>query len=162
MSALTDWVASRDARERKFLFVGALALALALAVGLVMLDRSVSRAEAHLSRRERDLAWMRSVAPQLAAAGPPSSGPASGSGSSIIVIVNRSAHELGLGTALVSSEPSSQGGLRVHLQKAPFDRLVGWLERLSERHHVQVASATINGAGVPGRVNATLVLKAAP
>lgn len=162
MSALTGWLASRDARERRFLLIGVIALAVALAVGLVVLDRSVSRAKAHLARRERDLAWMRSVAPELAATGRVSAGSAPTSESSLIVIVDRSAHAAGLGTALASSEPSRLGGLRVRLNKAPFDRLVGWLERLSAQHRVRVASATLNGAGAPGLVNATLVLKAAP
>lgn len=161
MSVVMDWIAARGPRERRFVLVGAITVALALVISLVALDRAVGQARAHLAQRERDLAWMRSVAPELAAAGP-ASGTVSASPGSLIAIVNRSARAAGLGKSLVSSAPSRLGGLEIRLDKAPFDALVGWLERLSEQHRVQVATATIHAAGSPGLVNATLVLKAAP
>lgn len=160
MPALAGWLASRDERERRFVFVGAAAVAIALLLGLISLDHSVSRAQARLAQREQDLAWMRSVAPELAAAGPTTE-PAPASEGSLIVIVDQAAHAAGLATNLTSSEPSSGGGLRVRLDKAPFDTLVGWLQRLSEQHGVRVSSATIDDAGAPGLVNATLVLEVA-
>ncbi len=157
ITSLAAWYASREERERKVLLLGALALAVAVLVGIVFLDHSVSQIRANLARRERDLAWMRSVAPELAAAGPAAASlPASQS--SLIVIVDRDAHEAGLGAALTSSAPASGGGLRVRLEHAPFDTLVGWLDRLADKHGIRVASAAISDAGAPGLVNATLVL----
>lgn len=47
----------------------------------------------------------------------------------------------------------------MQLEKAPFDTLVGWLARLSQQNGVQIESATIDSAGQPGTVNASLVLK---
>jgi general secretion pathway protein M len=160
VSALFARLMALEQRERRFLLAGAAAVALALLLGLISLDHSVSRAQAHLSAREQDLAWMRSVAAELAAAGPASQSAPATQGS-LIVIVDQAAHEAGLGTALMSSEPSGSGGLRVRLDKAPFDILVGWLERLSQQHAIRVSSATINEAGAPGLVDATLVLEAA-
>jgi general secretion pathway protein M len=160
MKPLSAWLASREERERRVLFAGAAVVAMALLLGLVSLDHSVSRAQARLAQREQDLAWMRSVAPELAAAGPATeSAPASPG--SLIVTVDQAAHAAGLATSLTSSEPASGGGLRVRLDKAPFDTLVGWLQRLAEQHGIRVSSATIDDAGAPGLVNATLVLEAA-
>ncbi len=51
------------------------------------------------------------------------------------------------------------GNLSVQLEKAPFDALVGWLARLSQQNGVQIESATIDSAGEPGLVDASLVLK---
>jgi type II secretory pathway component PulM len=45
------------------------------------------------------------------------------------------------------------------LEKAPFDALVGWVARLSQQNGVQIESATIDSAGEPGLVDASLVLK---
>jgi type II secretory pathway component PulM len=75
------------------------------------------------------------------------------------VIVDQSARESGLGNSLAGSQPSGQGSLSVELEKAPFDALVGWLARLSQQNGVQIESATIDSAGQPGTVNASLVLK---
>ncbi len=153
------WFESLQQRERRFLTAGAVIAALVLLIGLISLDRSVARAQAHLTHRAQDLAWMRSVAPQLEAAGPPAtSRPASQR--SLIVVVDAAAREVGLATSLSSSEPSGNNGLQVRLEKAPFDTLVGWLSRLSEQNGIQVQSATIESAGAPGVVNAGFVLQA--
>lgn len=101
---------------------------------------------------------MQSVAPRLAAAGPPAAAPASQR--SLIVIVDASAREAGLGSSLTRSDPSPQGGLSVHFEKASFDALVGWIARLSQQNRISVESANIDDAGAPGLVNAALVLRA--
>jgi general secretion pathway protein M len=98
---------------------------------------------------------MRRVAPEIAAAGPVRNT----SGESLIVIIDQSARESGLGAALTGSQPSGRGDLSVQLEKAPFDAVVGWLARLSQQNGVQIESATIDSAGEPGTVNASLVLK---
>ncbi len=159
MEALVAWFRSREVRERRVLLAGGAIVGIFVLLGLLSLDRGVARAQARLTHRQQDLAWMRSVAPQLAAAGPAAaSSPADQR--SLIVIVDAAAHEVGLGTALASSEPSGSNGLRVRLDKAPFDTLVGWLARLSEQHGISVESATIDNAGAPGIVNAGIVLQA--
>lgn len=161
MAGLVAWLNSRQERERRILWVGAGVVAIAILVALILLDRGVSRAQARLAHGEQDLAWMRSVAPELAAAGP-ATVTAPASQGSLIVIVDQAAHAAGLGAALTSSEPSGQGGLRVRLDKVPFDTLVGWLERLSAQHGIHVETATMDGSGAPGIVNANIVLQAAP
>jgi type II secretory pathway component PulM len=158
MMALVAWFQSLAERERRFVLGGALAVAAALLVGLIALDRSVAHAHVRLARKQSELAWMRSVAPQLAAAAPSAAVPATQQ--SLIVVIDAAARESGLSRSLASSEPSPQGGLRVQLERAPFDMLVGWLARLSEQRGIRVDSATIESAGAPGLVNAGIVLEA--
>ncbi len=158
MPSLDVWFRSLQERERRILIAGAVIAAVVLLLALLSLDRSVARAQAHLNRREQDLAWMRSVAPQLAAAGPAAASQAT-SQRSLIVIVDAAAREVGLATSLSSSEPSGSNGLSVRLEKAPFDTLVGWLARLSEQQGIRVQSATIESGGAPGIVNAGIVLQ---
>ncbi len=149
--------AALSARERR-LVLGALALAaLLLVLGvLIPLDRSVAHAQDRLAHKRADLSWMQGVAPELAAATPP---PAA-TGESLLVIIDRSARETGLGGAL-TSEPAGPGSLSVRLQKAPFDTLIAWLGRLAQQNGVRVESATIERADAPGLVNAAIVLNAA-
>ena len=153
---LSSSLSSLSARDRRTLLVGAaIALILLLLAVILPLDHSVSRLHDEVTHKQADLVWMRSVAPEIAASGPVRNT----SGESLIVIVDQSARESGLGAALAGSQPSGRGNLSVQLEKAPFDALVGWLARLSQQNGVQIESATIDSAGEPGTVNASLVLQ---
>jgi general secretion pathway protein M len=148
---------SMSERERRMVYacIGVAVLVLFFG-GIVPLERSVSQAHHRVEKKTSDLAWMRSVAPQLAALGP---GPiAAASKESLLVVIDRSARESNLGSSLVGSEPSGAGGLRVRFEKAQFEMLVAWLSRLSEQNGIRVDSATIDNAGKPGIVNAAVVL----
>lgn len=157
MSALAAWFQRLNERERRMVAIAGLILVLVLLYALVSLDRSVAHAQTRLAQRQSDLAWMRSVAPQLSAAGPAAAAPTSQR--SFIVIIDQSAREVGLGSAVKNTDPSPQGGLNVRLEQAPFDMLVGWLARLAQQYRVSIQSATIDPAGPPGLVNATIVLR---
>ena len=160
MNALQTWFLGLATRERRFVSVGAVGGVLILVFGVLFpLDHSVTRAHLRLTHKQAELAWMRTVAPQMANAGPLN---APTNQRSLIVIVDSSAHEAGLGSALTSSEPSGPGWLRVRLDKASFDALVGWLARLAEQNGIRVESATVDAAGGPGIVSASLVLRGRP
>ncbi len=143
-------------RQRQLIIGGVvLAVVLFIIAVLVPLDHSVTSAQQRLAKKRADLAWMQGVAPELATA----PAPPSDSGESLLVIIDRSARESGLGSSLTGSEPGLGGSLSVRLQKAPFDTLVAWLARLAQQNGVVVDSATIDGAGSPGLVNAAVVLR---
>ncbi len=160
MDTLFAWFKAQSPRDQRLAAGAALILGIILIFGIFLpLDSSVSRARARVQHKQVDLAWMRSVAPQLAAAGAAITAPASQR--SLIVVVDTSARESGLGSALNSSEPSGAGALRVRLDKAPFDTLVQWLARLSQQNGIHVESGNIDAAGPPGLVNAGIVLRTA-
>lgn len=131
------------------------AIVLLIVAVLVPLDHSVASAQQRLAKKRADLLWMQGVAPELATA----PAPPSDSGESLLVIIDRSAREAGLGSALTGSDPGTGGSLAVRLQKAPFDTLIAWLARLAQQNGIVVESATIDGAGAPGLVNAAVVLR---
>jgi general secretion pathway protein M len=147
-----DALSQRDRRLAIGVAVGALVFL--VFVVLLPLDQSVTHAQQRLAKKKADLVWMQGAAPELADVPPP---PAD-SGESLLVIVDRSARESGLATALAGSEPGPNGSLSVHLQKASFDTLVDWLGRLALQNGIVVESATVEGAGAPGLVNASVVL----
>jgi general secretion pathway protein M len=153
---LSSSLRSLSPRDRRTLLVGGVIVAILIVLAVILpLDHSVSHLQSQVARKQADLVWMRNAAPEIAASGPVRSN----SGESLIVIVDQSARESGLGNSLAGSQPSGPGELSVQLEKAPFDALIGWLARLSQQNGVQIESATIDTAGQPGTVNATLVLK---
>jgi general secretion pathway protein M len=155
---MNAWLQSLSERERRMVMFGAAIAVVLLVVAVIFpLDRSVSQAQTRVEQKQEDLTWMRGVAPQVAASGPAVVAPSSQE--NLIVLIDRSARESGLGTALTNSEPSGQGGLRIRLEKAQFDIVVGWLARLSEQNGIGVESATVDSAGTPGIVNASIVLR---
>ena len=107
MDTLITWFKAQSPRDQRVAAGAAIILGIILIFGIfVPLDTSVSRAHARVQRKQSDLAWMRSVAPQLAAAGSAVTAPASQR--SLIVVIDTSARESGLGSALNSSEPMAQ------------------------------------------------------
>ncbi len=146
---------SLSERDRRTLLIGGVVAALLLLYVVIQLDSSVSSAHKRIVKKQTDLAWMRTAAPELAATGGVHIGT---NGQSLLVLVDSSARESGLASALAGSEPAGPGGLSVRLQKAPFDTLILWLSRLSQQNGIRVDTASIESAGSPGLVNAALVL----
>jgi general secretion pathway protein M len=144
---------SLSERDRRTLMIGGGVAALLLLYVIIQLDSNVANAHKRIVKKQADLAWMQTVAPELAGAPMQGAG-----GESLLVIVDRSARESGLGSSLAGSEPSGPGGLSVRLQKAPFDTLITWLARLSQQNGIRVDTASIENAGTPGLVNAAIVL----
>jgi general secretion pathway protein M len=160
MDNLIAWFKAQSPRDQRVAIGAAVILCIIVIGGIfIPLDTSVSRAHARVQHKQADLAWMRQVAPQLAAAGSAVTAPASQR--SLIVVIDTSARESGLGSALNSSEPAGRGALRVRLDKAPFDTLVQWLARLSQQNGIHVESASIDAGGAPGLVNASIELRTA-
>jgi general secretion pathway protein M len=160
-AALSARIASRyetaTPRERLLLLVGAVLVGITLIYALVVpLEASVSNAHERVDRKQADLLRMRQIAPELMGSAPP---PAA-SQESLVVIVDRSARESGLGAAIASTQPSGPGALNVRLEKASFDMLVAWLARLSQQNGIRVENATIDSTGSPGVVNAAVLLRA--
>jgi len=145
---------SLSERDRRTLLIGGVVAALLLLYVVIQLDSSVSSAHKRIIKKQTDLVWMRTAAPELAA----TSSHVGANEQSLLVLVDSSARESGLASSLAGSDPAGPGGLSVRLQKAPFDTLITWLARLSQQNGIRVDTASIESAGSPGLVNAALVL----
>lgn len=158
LDTLRNWFEAQSARDQLVLRWGAVIAGVILLVAVLWpLQRNLMQARSRVAAQQADLQWMRSMAPTLAAAGP---GPAAAAtGESLVVLIDRSASESGLAQALTGSQPSA-GAMRVQLENADFNQLVGWLSRLSSQHGVRVEAATVTGTSGPGIVNATVLLRA--
>jgi general secretion pathway protein M len=155
---LRDWLAGLAPRERNLVYAagGLVIIALLYFVLVLPITTMAAKRAARVEQKTADLAWMRQVAPQVAAAA--AAGAAAGSGESLVVLVDRTGREAGLGGALRDQSPSGDRGLRLRLEAASFDVLVVWLASLQQQHGVKVEAATIDATATPGLVNASLTL----
>ena len=157
MQRLQKWYRGLGEREQRFVLIGGIAAVVMLVAGVILpLNGSISQARQRVAAKQIDLAFIQSAMPQLAAAGPAVN---AATPENIVVLIDTSAREGGLGKSLTSSQPTGDGGVRLRLDHAPFDGIVAWLARLSQQHGVRVESAEVEAAGEPGLVNAGLVLR---
>lgn len=158
MNELRQWLAGLSARERNLVYLaaGLVAVAAVYFTLVLPLTTATARRSARVEQKTVDLAWMRQVAPQVMAAA--ASGAGAAPGESLVVLVDRTGREAGLGGAIRDQSPSGEHGLRLRLEAASFDVLVAWLASLQQQHGVRVDAATIDAAGAPGLVNASLTL----
>lgn len=157
MNKLRNWYAGLQAREQRMVLFGSIALALLLLIGGVVLplQSAVSNARERAQSRRDDLEWMRANAPEIR------EGTMSlrhDTGEAPVVLVDRTGHEAGLGSALRGTQPSGATGVRVQLEGAPFDSLVQWLDTLEQRNGLSIESITIDRAAQAGAVNASVTL----
>jgi type II secretory pathway component PulM len=151
-----EWYTALGERERRLVFWGGLGAAfLVLVFGIIWpLHSAVASARHHVSQKSADLAWMRAHALEVRA----SAATAAGAGESLVVIIDRTAHELGLADAVKGTTPAGANGTRVELANVPFDLMAGWLARLQEQFGVIVLAASVDRSGAAGLVNASLEL----
>ncbi len=156
---LRTWLTGLSPRERTLVLAaaGVAAIALLYLVLVLPLQTMAGRRAARVEQKAADLAWMRQVAPAVtaAAAGGTAEAP---TGESLVVLIDRTAREAGLGAALRDQSPNGEAGLRLRLEAAAFDTLIEWLGRLQERHGVAIEAANFDATGNPGLVNASLTL----
>jgi general secretion pathway protein M len=153
------WVDSLADRERKLVIAAASVGGVALLYLLFVLPMQSMTAHrvARVEKKSADLAWMRQVAPLVTAAAASGGVPAK-TGESLVVLVDRTAREAGLGAALRDQSPNGDAGLRLRLESAAFDTLIRWLGQLQQGHGVRIESANFDATASPGLVNATLTL----
>ena len=152
-----EWFDNLSERERNLVYAAGALVGVALVYLVLVLPFQASgkRMAARVQQKTADLAWMQASAPQaMAAVGVAQAG----GGESLVVLVDRTAREAGLGASLRDQSPDGNNGLRLQIEGASFDTLVTWLAALQLQHGVSIESATI-GAAAPGLVNATLSLK---
>ena len=161
-TALREWFDKLAPRERWLVLAAATfaIFALVYALGIQPLYAARGRAAAELEVRRSLLSDIEQVARRF---GPQdaSTGPVPANGESLVVVIDRSTRERGLGAYLKRNQPEGANGVRLRLESVPFDDLTAWLADVQTRHGLSATSASFDPSGEPGRVNSNLVLELA-
>ena len=157
MDAITVWFKSLEQRERVLVSVAGALLAIVVAYFALLapFNKFVAARATRVETKRQDLAWMRSVSPTLQQLAASQSG---ARGESMVVLIDRTARQVGIASAVTAQTPNGEHGMRVRLEGAAFDNLVTWLASLQEQYGVSVESASIDRTDKSGMVNASLVL----
>ncbi len=153
---MKEWWQSLEQRERYF--VGGLGVFLGVFLFYMLLLEPLLTGAAEYREKvataEQDLAWMQRVAPTLQRAGPRE--PA-GQPQPITAQVDRTLRRFALRPA--NMQAVGDDGLRVRLDDASFDAIVGALGNLNAQLGVSVESASVRPGELTGTANATLTLR---
>jgi len=157
---LREWLDKLAPRERLLVLAAAIfaGIALVYALGLQPLYAARGRAAAEVEARRSLLSDIEQVARRF---GPQGAGtaPTMATGESLVVVIDRSTRERGLGSYLKRNQPEGAAGVRLRLENAPFDELTSWLADVQSRHGLAAVAASFDPSGEPGRVNSNLVLE---
>jgi type II secretory pathway component PulM len=158
VATVRDWLANLSERERNLVYAAAALLGVALLYVVLVLPFQTAQHKlaSRVEKKTGDLAWLQANAPLAAAAAGMTQ--QRQSGESLVVLVDRTAREAGLGANLRDQSPDGESGLRLRIEGAQFDTLVTWLASLQQMYGVDIETATVDAAA-PGLVNATLGLK---
>jgi general secretion pathway protein M len=162
---MKEWLASLDPQERLLVYGAAAVLGVILLYVVLVhpFHSSYDKLRDGVEERRATLQWMQESAlkvRQLKGANP-----AAGKGMegrSLLSVTDDAARAAGLGAALKRVEPDGSTGVRVWLEDASFDSVVGWLGVMASRYGVDVDTASMERAAKTGRINARLSLQAAP
>ena len=163
MQKLKDWFYGLKPRERAIVVGGAILVGLTAIyiLGLAPFYNNVATLAESVEQKKADLAWMRSVAGEMQVLGANQPMIATPTDESLVVLVDRTAREAGLSSALTGQTPNGETGIRVRLESAAFDMAMMWLANLELSHAVAIESATFDRTSTPGLVNVSLVLNRA-
>jgi general secretion pathway protein M len=158
-AALREWFDQLAPRER-WLVLGAAAfaaVALIYALGLQPLYSARHRAALAVEQQRNLLTDIEQVARRFGPQG--GSSAALPSGDSLVVLIDRSTRERGLGPYLKRNQPEGTNGVRLRLENVPFDDLATWLASVQSTQGLAAVSASFDPTDEPGRVNSNLVLE---
>ncbi len=141
------------AREQRTVRLGLVGGGTLLTIVLLLaLQGAAHRADARITAKRADLAYIQSVLPELNAA------PAQAAGQSLVAVVDETAANGGLKDALKGTEPSGTEGVVVRFEAAPLPALLTWLVRIQREYSAKVTTATLEKTSNNGEVNAIITL----
>ncbi len=168
---MKTWWITLSVRERWILIGGSVVSIVLLFYALIWypFQKQVATLQQTVMEQRAEVTWMRQAAREVqrltqAATVPP---PIAGlSGRSLLSLVDQTAREAGLGSALKRVEPQGTDQLRVQLDEVSFDALTRWLIVIEHQYGVVIDSLIMDRLRVDrpenaGRVNARLVLQGA-
>ncbi len=157
---MKEWWFGLQASERRTLGIGggALTLILIYFAGWVPLQEGVVTLEQQVQEQRSLQQWMAQSAAEVQQLRGGSAGQPQAAGRSLLTTVDQSARNGQLGSSLKRLEPEGEHGVKVWLEQAAFDEMMGWLVSLEQQFGVTVTTITIERKA-EGRVDANMTLR---
>lgn len=160
---MKDWWDNLQYRDRMLLMATA-ALVITLFFYLFAYEPIIKK-QSTLTQRitsQRQLAsWMQdtSVKIKQLQGGSSEATPVVSSNTSMLSIIENSSRQANLRNPIQRMEPVGSNGVKLWIEKAPFDSVIQWLGELNRQHHISVDRLSINKSDAPGLVTLQLDLK---
>ena len=157
MSVLADFWRDRSAREQAL--IAALAvLTLAAVWYFAAVTPLQDRAEAGKQKSAEETALLERL-DRLGGRIPALPAPRPRSDASLLLLVNGSIRDAGLGAYLEEGAADGETRVRLRLRDAPFPQVSAWLAGLAVQEGIRTASADIERGAAPGITQINLVLE---
>lgn len=157
MTAIAEFWRVRSAREQALLAALAV-MALAAIWYFAAVAPLLDRAESYKQRRAAETALLERlerVGGRMAAL----PAPRPRSDASLLLLVNRSVRDAGLGGFLEDGAADGETRVRLRLRDAPFPQVSAWLAGLAVQEGIRTVSADIERGSAPGITQVSLVLE---
>lgn len=161
---MKEWFNSLDARERKTLISGAVALLLICIyfLGWEPFVKKIERLEKSNAENQQTLTWMKQRAEEVRQLQRTNSGTKVDlKGQSLLGVIDKTAKSNNLGSAIKRVQPEGNDKALVRLEKAEFNHVIRWLEQLQLQQGIQIDSSVIEKQSEPGLVNARIIFQTA-
>ena len=157
---MRDWFDSLAPRERLFVAGGGVLVAIVAfwAIVIAPLGSGVSSLSTRVEGKQQTLSWMTMAASEIQSAGEVTA-VAGNPDQSLVVVIDRTARQAGLGQTLTRNQPVGDDGIRVRLEGASFDAVAGWLGQLQSGYGLTLDAATFERGTAEGTVTASITLR---
>jgi general secretion pathway protein M len=158
MEQITTWYKGLQQQERLLVNAGGILLGFALLYFALLapLANAVTSRQTRVEQKQQDLTWMSNMSNTVRVLA--TSGANANTGESMVVLVNRSAQQDGVASAITQETPQGENSIRIRLEGANFDSVVTWLGTLEKQFGIKIDNASVDRADKVGIVNASLVL----
>lgn len=150
--------------ERTMLSVGGVILAI-LMLYLLLLEPFMLKADEYqvkVASQKAQVEWLAQAAAEVKLLQPSKKLSGNrGARQSLLVLVDRTAKQNKLASALKRVEPDGTERVRVWLDDASFDDVAKWLSLLHSKYQLEIESAVFDKTDETGRVNVRLVFAGA-
>ncbi len=158
---MKDWWGSLQYRDR-MLLLATTALVLAAVFYLFAYEPIIKKHNTLTQRidTQRQLAaWMQDTSVKIKQLqGASEAAPVVSSNTSMLSIIESSSRQANLRSPIQRMEPEGTNGVKLWIEKAPFDSVIQWLGELNRQHQIEVSRASINKSDDPGLVTLQLSL----
>jgi len=145
-------------RERRMVYAAVIAIAIFIPYQFIwapIVDTAQERKES-VEKKERDLIWMKSKAPEIQRLSRATSS-AKPSGKSLYGVVEKTARAK-FGEA-IRVQQEGKKGIRIQLKDVSFDTLMIWMDDLQYRHQIVVKDFKIDKEKTVGRIRASILVE---